>query len=67
MTTEQMIQLVNQVERNAGAILVRESIDGQVGNFSLLDLPTHLAIQHTCRIFRTALRQDLQPSSKLPS
>ena len=52
LNNERVIECLNQVERNAGAIYVREQLDGEWRNVSLIELPTHLAIKHTCRIVR---------------
>lgn len=58
MHNERVIELLNRVEHNAGAIYVRECIDGEWRNLSLIELPTHLAIKHTCRIVRSVLRHE---------
>ena len=53
-----IIRLINQIERNAGSLLVREQINGEWTNVPLIELPTHLAIQHVCRIVRDSLQQE---------
>lgn len=63
MDNERIIQLLNQVERNAGALYVRECIDGEWRNVPLLELPTHLAIKHTCKIVRTRLEAEGRPTA----
>ena len=50
-----MIHLIDQIEQNAGAIVVRELIDGQSVNVPLIEMPTHLAIQQVCKILREGL------------
>ena len=51
-----IIRLINQIERNAGSLLVREQVNGEWGNFALVDLPAHLAIRHVCRLLRSKLK-----------
>lgn len=62
MENERIIHLLNQVERNAGAIYIREYIDGEWRNVPLLDLPTHLAIKHICRLVRIRLEGPVPPA-----
>lgn len=58
MSNERIIQLINQVQRNAGCIPVCERIDGELRRITLLDLPTDRAIHHTCEIVRAVLRNE---------
>ena len=56
MTNQKILELVNQIEQNAGSIFVREQINGEWQNTSLLEMPAHLAIRHVCRILRCRLK-----------
>lgn len=53
-----VIELLDRIEQHTDEIYVREIIYGKHGNFrniSLLELPTHLAIRHICRMLRVNL------------
>ena len=52
-----VIEFLDRVEQHADAIYVRERIGGEARNVSLLELPTHLAVQHVCRMLRTNLEK----------
>ena len=56
-TRARMIRLINQISRNAGSIMVRDQIDGEWVNVPLIEMPTHLAIQHVCQILLEGLQQ----------
>ena len=58
MTNQKILELVNQIEQNAGSIFVREQINGEWQNTSLLEMPAHLAIRHVCRLLRCRLKYE---------
>ena len=58
MTNQQIILLLNEIEHNAGSIIIREQIEGVWTNCALTDLPAHLAVKHLCRIVRSRLRYE---------
>lgn len=48
-------QLANYISLNKGSIYVREQVNGKWGAYSLAELPTGLAIDHTCRFIQQGI------------
>ena len=58
MNNQKLIDLVNQIEQSAGSLIVRERVNDEWQNVSLIELPAHLAIKHICRILRARLKYE---------
>lgn len=62
--SEDLIEVIDLIEREAASIAVREQVNGQFGNFYLTELPAELAIRHVCNILRTRIRNGLREASQ---
>lgn len=65
--TERLLDVLARIEYHAPEIFVREEVNGVVGTYSLLDLPTPLALAHVCRWIRKAVQITLTDSAERPA
>lgn len=64
MKSEELLEVIDVIEREAASIAVRELVNGRMGHFYLTELPAELAIKHVCNMLRTRIRTGLHEASR---
>lgn len=59
-----LVALMNYIEQDAASIYVRDSVDGQLGNYALSDLPAPQALHWAFQVLRNCSIPD---DSELPA